>query len=66
MASTNALIAFNHSFIKEKKLESHESMGINHDHCHVEIPGSHNKILKCNQDQKSMNIPFIICAGTES
>lgn len=38
----------------------------NHDYCHVKIPEAHNKKLNYNQDQKSIKIPFIVYADTES
>ena len=37
----------------------------NHDYCYVEIPEEDNKILKYNQSEKSMKVPFIIYADLE-
>ena len=31
----------------------------NHDYCNVKVPEALNKILKFNQNHKSMKIPFI-------
>ena len=52
-----------HSFKTEGKLKSHER---NLYYCHVKIPEAHNKKLNYNQDQKSIKIPFIVYADTES
>ena len=37
----------------------------NHDYCYVEMPEEDNKILKYNQREKSMKVPFIIYADLE-
>ena len=37
----------------------------NHDYCYVEIPEENNKILKYNNGEKSMKVPFVICADLE-
>ena len=37
----------------------------NHDYCYVEMPEENNKILKYNQREKSMKVPFIIYADLE-
>ena len=37
----------------------------NHDYCYVEMPEEVNKILKYNQREKSMKVPFIIYADLE-
>ena len=36
-----------------------------HDCCHMIMPEEDN-ILKCNQDKKSLNTPFVIYGDTES
>ena len=38
----------------------------NHNYCSVEISEEDNKILKYNQGEKSMKVPFIIYADLES
>ena len=55
-----------HSFRTKKKLKLHKNVRKNHDNCHLKMPQEFNKILKYNQSQKSMMIPFIIYGKTES
>ena len=38
----------------------------NHDYCYVEMPEEDNKILKYNQGEKFMKVPFTIYADLES
>ena len=47
------------------KLKKHKKVCENHDYCYVKIPEEYNKILKYNQGEKSMKVPFIIYAGLE-
>ena len=54
------------SYRTENKLKKHKKICENHDSCSVEIPEEDNKILKCNQGEKSMRVPFIIFADLES
>ena len=49
----------------ENKLKKYEKVSENHDYCYVEMPGEYNKILKYNQGEKSMKLPFIIYADLE-
>ena len=37
----------------------------NYDYCHVEMPNEDNKIIKYNQGEKSIKLPFIIYADLE-
>ena len=37
----------------------------NHDYYHIKMSEAHNKILKFNQDQRSLKILFVIYADTE-
>ena len=55
-----------HSYTTENKLKKHKKVCENHDYCYVEMPEEDNKILKCNQGEKSMKVPFIIYAVLES
>ena len=50
------------SYRRENKLKKHKKVCENHDYCYVEMPDEDNKILKYNQGEKSMKIPFIIYA----
>ena len=49
----------------EKKLEEHKKICENHDYCNVETPNEDNKIMKYNQGEISMKLPFIIYADLE-
>ena len=57
---------FFQSYTTANKLKKHKKVCENHDHCYVEMPEEHNKILKYNQGEKSMKVPFIIYADLES
>ena len=47
------------SYTTENKLKKHKKVCENHDYCYVEMPEEDNKILKYNQGEKSMSVPFI-------
>ena len=52
-------------YTTENKLKKHKNVYENHDYCYVKIPEENNKILKYNQGEKSMKVPFIIYADLE-
>ena len=54
------------SYTTENKLKTHKKVCENHDYCCIEMPKEDNKMLKYNQREKSMNVPFIIYADLES
>ena len=54
-----------HAYTTENKLEKHKKICENHNYCHVEMPNEDNKIIKCNQGEKSIRSPFIIYADLE-
>ena len=54
------------SYTTENKLKKHKKVCENHDYCYVDIPEKDNKILKYNQGEKSIKVPFIIYADLES
>ena len=55
-----------HSSRTESKPKLHESKFKNHSYCNMKMPGAaYNKILKFNQEQKPLKIPFVIYADTE-
>ena len=54
------------SYTTENKLKAHKKVCENHDYYSVETPEEDNKILKYNQGEKSMKIPFIIYANLKS
>ena len=53
------------AYTTENKLEKHKKICENYDYCHVEMPNEDNKIIKCNQGEKSIRSPFIIYADLE-
>ena len=53
------------SYTTENKLKKHKKVCENHDYCYVEMPEEYNKILKYNEGEKSMRVPFIIYADLE-
>ena len=59
------LIYFHSCSIKDK-LKKHENVCKNHDCCYVEMPNDDNKILKCNDGEKPMKVPFVIYADLDS
>ena len=49
------------SYTTEKnKLKNHKKVCENHDYSYVEMPEEYDKILKYNEGEKSMMVPFII------
>ena len=53
-----------HSYSTKNKLKKHERVRNDHD-CYVEMPNEDNKILTCNNGEKSTGVPFIIYADLE-
>ena len=53
------------SYTTENKLKKHKQVCENHDYCYVEMPENDNKILKCNHEENSVKVPFIIYADLE-
>ena len=54
------------SYTTENKLKKHKKVCENHDYCYVEMLEEDNKILRYNQGEKSVMVPFIIYADLES
>ena len=54
-----------HSYRTKNKLEEHKKICENYDYCHVEMPTKDNNIIKYNQGEKSIKLPFIIYADLE-
>ena len=54
-----------HLYRTKNKLEAHKKVCENHDYCHVEMPNEDNEIIKYNQGEKSIKLPFIIYADLE-
>ena len=54
-----------HAFRTKNKLEEHKNICENHEYSHVEMPTKDNNIIKYNQGEKSIKLPFIIYADLE-
>ena len=54
-----------HSYRTKNKLNAHKQICENHEYCHIEMPTKDNNILKYNQGEKSLKLPFIIYADLE-
>ena len=54
-----------HSYRTENKLNVHKKKCENHEHCNIEMPSPNNNIIKYNQVEKSLELPFIIYADLE-
>ena len=66
-----------HSFSTKNKLKEHENVCTNHDYCYIKMPKEEYQnityqniarysISKYNQAEKSIKVPFFICADMES
>ena len=55
-----------HTYSTKDKLKKHKKVCENHDYWYVEMPEKDEKILKYNQVEKSMKVPFIIYADLAS
>ena len=51
-----------HAFRTKNKLEEHKKICENHEYCHGEMPTKDNNIIKYNQGEKSIKLPFVVCA----
>ena len=54
-----------HSYRTENKLNVHKKICKNHEYCNTEMPSPNNNIIKYNQGEKSLELPFIIYADLE-
>ena len=54
-----------HSYRTRNKLESHKKICENHNYCNVEMPTKNDNIIKYNQGEKSIKLPFVIYADLE-
>ena len=52
------------SYRTKNKLEEHKKICENHNYCNVEMLTKDN-IIKCNQGEKSIKLPFLVCADLE-
>ena len=53
------------SYTTKNILKKHKKVCGNHDYCYVKMPEENNKILKYNQVERFMKVPFIIYADLE-
>ena len=53
------------AYSTKNKLEKHKKICENHDYCHVDMPTKENNIIKYNQGEKSIKMPFTIYADLE-
>ena len=49
----------------KNKLEAHQKICEKHDYCNVEMPTKDNNIIKYNQGEKSIKLPFVVYADLE-
>ena len=54
-----------HSYRTRNKLESHKKICENHNYCNVEMPTKNNNIIKYNQEENSIKLPFFVYADLE-
>ena len=53
------------SYRTRNKLEAHKKICENHNYCNVEMPTKDNNIIKYNQGEKSIKLPFVVYADLE-
>ena len=53
------------AYTTKNKLEELKKICENNKYCHVEMPNEENKIIRYNQGEKSIKLPFIIYADLE-
>ena len=53
------------SYRTRNKLEAHKKICGNNNYCNVEMPTKDNSIIKYNQGEKSIKLPFVIYADLE-
>ena len=53
------------SYRTRNKLEVHKKICENHNYCNIEMPTKDNNIIKYNQAEKSIKLPFVIYADLE-
>ena len=54
-----------HSYRTENKLNVHKKICENNKYCNIEMPSPNNDLIKYNQSDKSLKLPFIIYAYLE-
>ena len=54
-----------HSYRTENKLNAHKKICENNEYCNIEMHSPNNNLIKYNQGDKSLKLPFIIYADLE-
>ena len=54
-----------HSYKTENKLKAHKKICQNNEYCNIEMPSPNNNLIKYNQGDKSLKLPFIIYGDLE-
>ena len=54
-----------HSYRTENKLNAHKKVCENHEYCNIEMSNKDNNLIKYNQGNKSLKLPFMIYADLE-
>ena len=54
-----------YAFRTKNKLEEHKNICENHEYCHVGMPTKDNNIIKYNQGEKSIKLPFVVYVDLE-
>ena len=54
-----------HSYRTENKLNAHKKICKNNEYCNIEMPSPDNNLIKYNQGEKSLKLPFVIYADLE-
>ena len=54
-----------HAFRTKNKFKENKKICENHEYCRVEMPTKDNNIIKYNQGEKSIKLPFVVYADLE-
>ena len=54
-----------HSYRTKNKFEAHKKIYENRDYCHIDMPTNDNDMIKYNQGEKSIKLPFIVYTDLE-
>ena len=54
-----------HFYRTENKLNAHKKICEKNEYCNIEMPSSNNNLIKYNQGDKSLKLPFIIYTDLE-
>ena len=54
-----------HSYRTSHIEKSHKKICENHNYCNIEMPTKNNSIIKYNQGEKSIKLPFVVYADLE-